>query len=163
MKKAAALSVIALVVIVTVIAITGVGINSGAYHLREFEKVKTNFNNYVPTLFDRCKGIWNNQGKWNYHLGKLEQLGIVQHQIFTFTNVPYTKESSRRIWRSAYSNFSNAVMCRSDWYDTNNPGYGVKPYVLEVWDFPTQMPRWSAFFETNNYPVKPVGPQSGGK
>jgi hypothetical protein len=41
-------------------------------------------------------------------------------------------------------------MFTATYYDTNAAGYGVRPYVLEVWDFPTNIPRWSSFFQTNN-------------
>lgn len=124
----------------------------GEYHLREFQSIKTNFNTYHPSIVDRLRGIQDNEAKWEYHLHKLEELGVVEHTNFVFTSVPYTKASSRRIWRAAYSNFPDAVMFTAQYYDTNAPGYGVRPYVLEVWDFPTNMPRWLSFFQTNNNP-----------
>jgi len=123
----------------------------GAYHLREFERIKTNVNNYRPSLSDRLKGIRDNKAKWDYHLRKLEELGVVQHQTFVFTNVPYTLESSRLIFGSASSNFPKAVMFSARYYDTNDLAYGVNPYVMEVWDFPSNMFRWSSFVQTMNH------------
>lgn len=123
----------------------------GEYHLREFESLKTNFNTYRPSLSDRLKGITDNQTKWDYHLRKLQQLGVVEHTNFVFTSVPYTQESSKRIFRSAYSNFPAAVMFSAKYYATNDAGYGVRPYVLEVWDFPTNMQRWGSFAQANNH------------
>jgi hypothetical protein len=125
--------------------------NSGGYHLREFENIKTNFNNYRPSVIDRIKGIRDSQGKWDFHLRRLEELGVAQHKTFVFTEVPYTKEASKRIWGSANSNFPNAIMFSASYYGTNAPGYGVDPYVLKVWDSPSEMKRWVSFFETNNH------------
>jgi hypothetical protein len=122
----------------------------GDYHLREFEHIKTNFNNYRPSIYDRLKGISNNKAKWDYHLRKLEELGAVEHRTLVFTNVFYTVESSRRIWGAACSNFPGAVMFSARHYATNDADYGVRPYVLEVWDFSTNMHRWCSFFETSN-------------
>lgn len=33
---------------------------------------------------------------------------------------------------------------------SNAPGYGVDPYVLEVWAVPGEMKRWSSFVEAQN-------------
>jgi protein involved in ribonucleotide reduction len=131
-----------------------------AYHLREFEHIKTNFNNYKPSISEQMMGVGDNKAKWDYHLGKLEELGVVAHQIFVFTNRPYTKESVRQIWRSANSNFPNAVMFTAKYYDTNFtapwPGWNLDlsvwegSIILEVWDFPSNMPRWGSFYWTNN-------------
>ena len=121
--------------------------NSADYHLREFESIKTNFNNYRPSVTDRIQGIGNNQEKWDYHLQSLVTLGAVQHERFVFTDVPYTREASRHIWQSANSNFPNAVMFTAKYYDTNAAEYGVAPYVLEVWDIPGEMKRWGSFVE----------------
>ena len=129
-----------------------------SYHLREFESVKTNFNDYRPSIFDRMKGIRDNKSKWDFHLRRLEELGVVECRTFVFTEVPYTREASKRIWQLANSNFPNAIMFTASWYDTNAPGYGVTPYVLKVWDSPGEMQRWSAFFEANNHPVLPPPP-----
>jgi hypothetical protein len=149
MKKAAGIAGFALMLLL----IAGVtSINSTGYHLREFENVKTNFNNYRPTIWDRMRGIHDNQGKWDFHLRRLEELGAVQHKTFVFTEVPYTSQSSRQIWLSAYSNFPKAVMFTAKHYGTNDASYGVNPYVLGVWDFRRDMPHWLLFFQTNNYP-----------
>ena len=137
------------VVILVLIALISTR-NPGEYHLRQFENIKTNFNTYSPTVLDRVRGIRNNEDKWNFHLRRLEELGVIQHKRFVFTEVPYTMEASKRIWRSAVTNFPNAIMFTASYYDTNAPGYGVDPYVLNVWDTPSEMPRWSSFFETNN-------------
>ena len=124
--------------------------NPGDYHLREFEAVKTNFNDYTLTIADRFSGIHDSGSKWDYHLAKLEELGTVKHQTFIFSNVPFTRESSRRIWRAANSGFPTAVMLTAKSYATNDSRYGVKPFMLEVWDFPSNTLRWSSFFQTNN-------------
>ena len=124
--------------------------NPGDYHLREFEAVKTNFNDYRLSLSDRLVGIHDNASKWDYHLEKLEELGTVKHQTFVFSNVPFTRETSRRIWRAANSNFPAAVMVKAKSYGTNDSRYGVQPFMLEVWDFPSNTLRWSSFFRTNN-------------
>ena len=148
MKKVALVIVVALLVAFgAVLAID----HSSDYHLGEFERIKTNFNTYRPSFADRLRGIENNQGKWDSHLLRLEAIGAIQRKTFVFTEVPYTRENSSRIWRAAMARFTNAVMVTASYYDTNAPGYGVTPYVLNVWDFPEQMPRWSAFFETNNH------------
>ena len=123
----------------------------GAYHLREFENVRTNFNNYQPSLPDRLRGITNNEAKWKYHLRQLEALGVVIHTNLVFTMVPYTGESSRRLFRSAYSNFPAAVIFSGKYYASNAPEYNVRPYALEVWDFPTNMRRWSLFLQSENH------------
>lgn len=120
------------------------------YHLRQFEYLKTNFNNYRPSLSDRFKGIKDNQGKWDYHLRSLERLGAVVHTNLVFTRVPYTQDSSRRIFRGACSNFPSAVMFTAAYYATNDPAYGVRPYALEVWDFPSKIQHWVSFFQENN-------------
>jgi hypothetical protein len=124
---------------------------AGDYHLREFRNIKTNFNTYRPSILDRLEGIRGNETKWNYHLRKLEELGVVEHTNFVFTDVPYTEVSSKRIWRAANSNFPASVMFSAKYYATNDVGYGVNPYVLEVWDFPTNTQRWSSFFQANNH------------
>jgi hypothetical protein len=124
--------------------------DSAAYHFSEFESIKTNFNDYRPSLYDRLTGIRDNQSKWDYHLQKLVEIGAVQHKRFVFTEVPYTREASKHIWRAANSNFPNAVMFTGTYYDTNATGYGRDPYVLAIWDVPSEMARWSSFFETNN-------------
>ena len=98
------------------------------------------------------RGIGGSQEKWDFHLKSLVALDAVQHERFVFTEVPYTKEASRHIWQSANSNFPNAVMFTASYYDTNAPGYGVAPYVLEVWDVPEEMKRWSSFVEQRNAP-----------
>jgi hypothetical protein len=121
-----------------------------AYHFREFERIKASPNTYQPSLADRIKGIQDNQSKWDFHLQKLVELGAVQHERFVFTEVPYTRDASRRIWRSAYSNFPNAVMFSASYHNTNAAGYGAETYVLEVWDLPEEIGRWSAFVETHN-------------
>lgn len=120
------------------------------YHFGEFERFKMNPNTYQPSLADRIKGIRDNQSKWDFHLLKLVELGAVQHKRFVFTEVAYTREASRRIWRSAYFNFPNAVMFSAPYHHTNASGYGAEPYVLEVWDLPEEMARWTAFVETHN-------------
>lgn len=121
-----------------------------AYHFREFESIKTNLNTFQPSLADRIKGIQDNQSKWDFHLQKLVELGAVQHKRFVLTEVPYTQDASRRIWRSANSNFPNAVMFSASYHNTNAAGYGAEPYVLEVWDLPEEMGRWTAFVEAQN-------------
>lgn len=143
--------IIGFVVVIVLAALLFAG-NPGGYHLREFERIKSNFNSYSPSLADRLKGISDNHTKWNYHLRKLEELGVVDHKSFVFTNVPYTLESSRCIFRAACSNFPRAVMFSANYYATNDAGYGVRPYALEVWDFPSNMARWSLFIEANNHP-----------
>ena len=98
-------------------------VDPGAYHMREFESVNTNVNKYRPSLGDRLKGIRDIESKWAYHLRKLEQLGVVEHTNLVFTAVPYTHESSKRIWRAAYSNYAaGAVMLSAKSYSTNDPG-----------------------------------------
>jgi hypothetical protein len=124
--------------------------DSEGYHLRQFENIKTNFNSYRPSLLDRIRGIRNNQDKWDYHLRRLEELGAIQHKRFVFSEVPYTKEASRRIWKSAVTNFPNAIMFTASYYETNTPSYGVDPYVLNVWDRPDAISQWTSFFEANN-------------
>ena len=124
--------------------------DSAAYHFREFERVRANFNGYRPSLSDRVKGIADNQRKWDYHLQRLVALGAVQHEQFVFTKVPYTKEASQHIWLLANSNFPQAIMLSAPYHDTNSPGYGVAPYVLEVWDLPGEIERWSLFVEEQN-------------
>lgn len=124
--------------------------NPGAYHLREFEAVKTNFNGYAITIFDRFAGIHDSGGKWDYHLNKLEELRVIKHQIFVFTNVPYNREASRRLWQAANSSFPKAVTLKANYFATNDSRYGVQPYTLEVWDFPSNTLRWSFFYRTNN-------------
>lgn len=121
-----------------------------AYHFGEFERIKMNPNTYQPSLADRIKGIQDNQSKWDFHLLKLVELGAVQHKRFVLTEVPYTQEASRRIWRSANSNFPNAVMFSASYHNTNASSYGVEPYVLEVWDVPEEIERWAAFVERYN-------------
>ena len=116
MKKVAwILGLVLILVIATLVSIN----RPGDYHLREFGTIKTNFNSYRPSFSDRLKGIRDNRAKWDYHLGKLEVLGVVQHRSFVFTNVPYTRESSKRIWGAAYSNFPMAVMFTAKHYATN--------------------------------------------
>ena len=127
------------------------GSKPGDYHLRQFESLKTNLNSYQPSLSDSLRGIKDNQAKWDYHLRKLQELGVVHHTNFVFASVPYTQESSKRIFRAAYSNFPAAVMFSAKYYDTNDPGYGVRPYVLEVWDFHSNMQRWASFVQANNH------------
>ena len=124
--------------------------DSAAYHFREFESIKANFNAYRPSLSDRIRGIDDNQGKWDFHLQRLVELGTVHYERFVFTEVPYTKEASKRIWLSANSDFPDAVMVTAPYHDTDAPGYGVDPYVLEVWDVPGEMKRWSSFVEAQN-------------
>ena len=153
MTKSAAGIVIAGMFLVLIAHIAGR--MAGNYHLGEFQKLKTNFNNYSPTMLDRLRGIRDNQAKYNFHLRSLEELGVVQHQSFVFTNVAYSRESSKRIFRSANSNFPNAVMFLAKYYGTNQAGYGDKPYVMEVWDFPREMPHWVSFFQTNNVAFRP--------
>lgn len=125
--------------------------SAAAYHLREFERVKTNFNNFLPSISDRSKGIRSNQDKWDFHLENLVRLGAVLHREFIFTEVPYTKEAARLIYRAALSNFPSAVMFSAKDIQPNAPGYGVTPYILEVWDVPEQMDRWTNFFEANRH------------
>ncbi len=124
--------------------------NAADYHFREFDQVKTNFNNFRPSISDLSKGIRSNQDKWDYHLESLVKLGAVVHHRFVFTEVPYTKEAARHIYRAAVSNFPTAVMFSAKDHQPNAPGYGVTPYVLEVWDVPEQMRRWTNFLEANN-------------
>ncbi len=140
---------IGFVVIVAIIAAIAVR-DSSRYDLREIELLKTNFNNYQPSIWDRLRGIQNNEAKYEYHLRELEKLGLLVHTNFVFSNVPYTWESDKHIWRAACSNFPSAVDFSSKYYDTNNPAYGVRPCALEVWDFRTNMQRWSDFWRTNN-------------
>jgi len=123
----------------------------GEHHLREFDSLKANFNTYHPSLSDRLRGIRDRETKWDYHLRKLEQLGVVEHTNLVFSSVPYTQDSSKHLYRMACSNFPAAVMFSATYYDTNDPRYGVRPYALEVWDFPTNMQRWSAFVRANNH------------
>lgn len=122
-----------------------------AYHFREFDRVKTNYNNFRPSISDLSKGIRSNQDKWDFHLENLVKLGAVVHQRFVFTEVPYTKEAAGLIFRAAVSNFPAAVMFSAKDFQPNAPGYGVTPYVLEVWDTPEQMDRWTNFFKANRY------------
>ena len=121
-----------------------------SYHFREFENIRTNFNAYRPSFSDRLKGIGNNQEKWEYHLESLVEHGAVRYERFVLTNVLYTHDAGERIWLSASSNFPNAIMVTAPYYATNAAGYGVDPYVLEVWDVPGEMQRWSAFVEAQN-------------
>lgn len=120
------------------------------YHFKEFAKIRANFNDYRPSVLDQLKGIRSNQDKWDFHLNSLEELGAVQHVRFVFTEVPYTREASKHLWSSVVTNFPDAVMFTAPSYYTNAPGYGVEPYVLNVWDFPHRMEAWSNFVHTNN-------------
>ena len=123
---------------------------SGRYHLREFEKIKANFNTYRPSIADRVMGIQDNMSKYRFHLRKLLELRVVEHKEFVFTRVPYTREASIRIWTSATDSFPDPVMLTATYYAPNAPGYGVMPYVLDVWDFPSNMQAWASFYATNN-------------
>jgi hypothetical protein len=121
-----------------------------AHHFREFADLQTNYNAYRPSWSDRLKGIDGAQAKWDFHLRRLMELGAVRHEEFVFSEIPYTRESSKRLWLAVHSNFPRAVMVTAPHRDTNSAGYGVEPYVLKVWDVPGEMPRWSSFFETHN-------------
>src|SRR5689334_21311612 len=123
--------VLGLVLLLTLGILTGKGNRGGDYHLKQFASLQTNFNTFNPSLLDRLRGIKDNQGKWNYHLRKLEQAGVAVHTNFVFTGVPYTVESSRRIWTAACSNFPSAIMFTATHYATNDPAYGVRPYAIE--------------------------------
>jgi len=125
--------------------------NPARYHLREFENIKTNYNHYRPTIMDRVRGIRHSEDKWDYHLRSLEKLGVVRRRKFVFAEVPYTHEASKRIWTSAASNFPSVVMISARYLPTNAPGYGVLPYELEVWDYPSDMERWDVFFQSHNH------------
>ena len=133
MKKVAWIAGSALVLLLAlVLALALAHGNAANYHFGEFASIRTNFNSYRPSISDWLRGIRDNQDKWDFHLQSLEQLGAVKHKRFVFTEVPYTREASKRIWRSASSNFPNTVMFTACYYDTNAPGYGVAPFVLEV-------------------------------
>jgi len=147
MKK---ISIMLGLVAVTLAVLTWTG-SPGAYHLRQFESLKTNFNGYAYSLSDRLRGIKDNEDKWDYHLRRLQELGVVDHTNFVFSSVPYTQESGRRIFRAACSNFPTAVMFTAKYLSTNDPAYGVRPYALEVWDFPSNIQHWVSFFQTNNH------------
>ena len=148
MKKIAWILGCGLIVALAAALVTG---SPRDYHLREFENIKTNFNSYRPSLSDRFQGIRDNQGKWVFHLRRLEELGVVQHQIFVFTQVPYTRDARKRISGLANSNSPKAVWWSTTYKESNAPGYGVDPYSFEVWDFPGEMERWTNFFEANNH------------
>lgn len=141
--------ILGLVVLVTIAGLIWTS-SRAEYHLRQFEYLKTNFNNYRPSLSDRFRGIRDSQGKWDYHLRSLERLGVVVHTNLVFTHVPYTQASSRRIFRAACSNFPSAVMFTGVYWASNDPAYGIRPYAMEVWDFPTNIQRWVSFFHANN-------------
>lgn len=126
--------------------------NSVNYHRSEFERIKTTYNDYRPSLADQIRGLGENKAKYEFHLQKLMKLGAVKHDQFVFTHVPYTKENSKRIWLAAHSNFPNAVMFTAPYHATNAPSYGVAPCVLNVWDVPSEMERWSNFVQIENYP-----------
>jgi hypothetical protein len=147
MKKLAWMLGAAVILVLIALILTR---NPGEYHLRQFENIKTNFNNHSPTVLDRVRGIRDNQEKWDFHLRRLEELGVVEHRRFVFSEVPYTAEAARRIWRSAVTNFPNAIMFTAAHHDTNALSYGVEPYVLNVWDRPEATRQWTSFFEANN-------------
>lgn len=152
MKKLGSVIGLFLVVALAVLILGGkFAIKPAEYHLREFESLKTNFNNYQPSLSDRLRGIMNKQAKWDYHLRKLQELGVVTHTNFVFTSVPYTQESSTRIFRQAHLDFPTAVLFSARYYATNDPRYGVQPLVLEVWDFPTNFQRWASFVQAHDH------------
>jgi len=151
MKKPVLIFISAILLVVIIRLLIG---DSAEYHLREFHNISTNSNNFQPSILDRLNGLTENSSKFDYHLSKLEELGVVKHQHLVFTNVPYTQESAKRIWHLAYSQFPNALHYSAKYFDTNSPSYGVVPYELEVWDAPAEMERWAMFFQTNNQIAK---------
>jgi hypothetical protein len=124
--------------------------NSPQYHLGELRAVQKRFNSYSPALVDRIRGIRDNQEKWDFHLNHLIKMGAVERKELVFTQVPYTAESSRRLWQLAMSEFPEVVDLRAEYLSTNAPGYGVKPYRMEVFDVPQRMRQWDRFLEANN-------------
>ncbi len=77
---------------------------------------------------------------------------MVNHTNLVFTRVPFTQgEAGRRIFLAAESNFPSAVMFRGNYIYPNDATYGVRPCVLEVWDFPSNRLRWSSFFDAYNH------------
>ena len=112
--------------------------------------VRAGFNSYRPSLLDRFRGIQNNEQKLNFHLNRLIGMGAVERRELVFTEVPHTAESSQRLWRLAITSFPEVVDIRAEYLSTNAPGYGVKPYRMEVFDVPQRMRQWDRFLEANN-------------
>lgn len=142
----------AVLVVALALLLWGMRSDPAEYHLRKFRRVSANMNDYHPSVFDLLSGIRSNVDKWDFHLQKLEELGAVEHRVLVFTEVPFTKQANRRIWKVAESDFSDAVMFTANWYGTNDSAYGVVPFTMEVWDAPERMDRWEAFLEQHNHP-----------
>lgn len=120
------------------------------YHVRQLEFILANHTRYEPSWVDRFDGIHDSWSKRNHHLRRLVELGAVQHMTFTFTHVPYTHETSRRIWSAANAQFPGAISFSAAYFHNTDAGYGTTPYELKVWDTPGEMARWQAFFELHN-------------